>query len=140
MGVDAYLSKRDAANELIIAINSVVKIHFLSPSINRHCLKPQLTGSNLNERTPRELEVFKLLAQGFNVKQVSQMIDIIPKTAHVHRVSIMNKLSLTSQMQITKQALAKGVILIDGIGELFNLYYIRTVSGPLITLTLKHSY
>lgn len=117
LGVDAYLSKRDAAEELITAIHSIFKNQlFLSPSINTHFLKPQKTDSVLNKLTPRELEVFKLLAQGFNAKQVSQAIDIMPKTAHVHRASIMSKLNLTSQIQITKLALEKGVILIDDIG------------------------
>ena len=117
IGVDAYLSKRDAAEELITAIHSIFKNQlFLSPSINTHFLKPQKTDSILNKLTPRELEVFKLLAQGFNAKQVSQVIDIMPKTAHVHRASIMSKLNLTSQIQITKLALEKGVILIDDIG------------------------
>tara|TARA_Y100000588_G_scaffold284185_1_gene301754 strand:- start:101 stop:739 length:639 start_codon:yes stop_codon:yes gene_type:complete len=116
LGVDAYLSKRDAAEELITAIHSIFKNQlFLSPSINTHFLKPQKTDSVLNKLTPRELEVFKLLAQGFNAKQVSQVIDIMPKTAHVHRASIMSKLNLTSQIQITKLALEKGVILIDDI-------------------------
>ena len=117
LGVDAYLSKRDAAEELITAIHSIFKNQlFLSPSINTYFLKPQKTDSVLNKLTPRELEVFKLLAQGFNAKQVSQVIDIMPKTAHVHRASIMSKLNLTSQIQITKLALEKGVILIDDIG------------------------
>lgn len=117
IGVDAYLSKRDAAEELITAIHSIFKNQlFLSPSINTHFLKPQKTDSVLNKLTPRELEVFKLLAQGFNAKQVSQVIDIMPKTAHVHRASIMSKLNLTSQIQTTKLALEKGVILIDDIG------------------------
>lgn len=117
LGVDAYLSKRDAAEELITAIHSIFKNQlFLSPSINTHFLKPQKTDSVLNKLTPRELEVFKLLAQGFNAKQVSQVIDIMPKTAHVHRASIMSKLNLTSQIQITKLALEQGVILIDDIG------------------------
>lgn len=116
LGVDAYLSKRDAAEELITAIHSIFKNQlFLSPSINTHFLKPQKTDSVLNKLTPRELEVFKLLAQGFNAKQVSQVIDIMPKTAHVHRASIMSKLNLTSQIQITKLALEKGVIFIDDI-------------------------
>jgi len=117
LGVDAYLSKRDAAEELITAIHSIFKNQlFLSPSINTHFLKPQKADSILNKLTPRELEVFKLLAQGFNAKQVSQVIDIMPKTAHVHRASIMSKLNLTSQIQITKLALEQGVILIDDIG------------------------
>ncbi|QWV04216.1 response regulator transcription factor [Pseudoalteromonas shioyasakiensis] len=117
LGVDAYLSKRDAAEELITAIHSIVKNQlFLSPSINTHFLKPQKTDNVLNKLTRRELEVFKLLAQGFNAKQISQVIDIMSKTAHVHRASIMSKLNLTSQIQITKLALEKGVILIDDIG------------------------
>ena len=117
LGVDAYLSKRDAAGELITAIHAIVKNQlFLSPSINTHFLKPQKTISALNKLTPRELEIFKLLAQGFNAKQISQVIDIMPKTAHVHRASIMSKLNLTSQIQVTKLALEEGVILIDDIG------------------------
>ncbi|CAM3720040.1 response regulator transcription factor [Pseudoalteromonas maricaloris] len=117
LSVDAYLSKRDAADELITAIHAIAKNQlFLSPSINTHFLKPQKTDSVLDKLTPRELEIFKLLAQGFNAKQVSQVIDIMPKTAHVHRASIMNKLNLTSQIQVTKLALEKGVILIDEIG------------------------
>ncbi|WP_417655513.1 LuxR C-terminal-related transcriptional regulator [Pseudoalteromonas atlantica] len=57
--------------------------------------------------------MFKLLARGLDAKQVSQKITITPKTAHVHRANIMTKLNLTSQMQLTKLALAENVICIE---------------------------
>ena len=114
LGVDAYLSKRDAANELIIAINAVTKgQRFFSPSINTSYFSKNVIGSTLSKLTPRESEIFKLLAQGLNAKQVSQKIAITPKTAHVHRANIMTKLNLTSQIQLTKLALAEHVICVE---------------------------
>ena len=117
LGVDAYLSKRDAANELIYAIQSVAAgRRFYSPAISDRLVNDGKPNPCLSLLTARELEVFKLLAQGLNAKQISQVINVMPKTAHVHRANVMTKLQLTSQIQATKLALAEGLLHIDEIG------------------------
>ena len=117
LGVDAYLSKRDAANELIYAIQAIASgRRFYSPAISGRLVNDYGTDNSLSLLTARELEVFKLLAQGLNAKQIAQVINVMPKTAHVHRANVMSKLQLTSQIQATKLALAQGLILLDEIG------------------------
>lgn len=58
----------------------------------------------------REFEVFRLLAQGHNVRQIAQILHISPKTAGVHQTRIMSKLNLGNLAQLALLALRHKVI------------------------------
>ncbi len=57
-----------------------------------------------NKLTPREKEVFKLLARGQGRKVISEILNINPKTADKHKENLMQKLNLHSQEDILKFA------------------------------------
>jgi len=64
----------------------------------------------LSRLTAREFEVFRLLAQGHDVRQIAQTLQISPKTAGVHQTRIMSKLDLDNLAQLTLLALRYKVI------------------------------
>ncbi|MDW7740270.1 MAG: PAS domain S-box protein [Bacillota bacterium] len=57
-----------------------------------------------NKLTPREKEVFKLLAKGQGRQLISDKLRFSPKTADKHKENLMNKLELYSQDDIIKFA------------------------------------
>jgi len=112
-GAWGYVSKRAASDELINAINAVIKGEtFLSHDVLKklHISHTNDNKSALAELTQRELDVFPLLAKGFNAKQIAQHLDIMPKTAHVHRANILKKLAIKNQFDLLKLAVSSGII------------------------------
>jgi len=112
-GAWGYVSKRAASDELIIAISAVVKGEtYLSNDVLKklHISHTPDKQSALKELTQRELDVFPLLAKGFNAKQIAQFLDIMPKTAHVHRANILKKLTIENQFDLLKLAVSTGII------------------------------
>ena len=63
--------------------------------------------------TNRELEALPLFSKGLNAKQVAQILEIMPKTAHVHKANIYSKLNVTTSFELLKIAIDVGVIQLD---------------------------
>jgi DNA-binding NarL/FixJ family response regulator len=60
--------------------------------------------------TPREQQVFRLLAEGRGYKEIAYHLSISSKTVNVHRENLMRKMNLESQTQLVKAALRLGVV------------------------------
>lgn len=59
----------------------------------------------LADLTKREVEVFDLLVQGKEVKEIAQTLFLSHKTVHVHRANILSKLNLTNNVDVIRFAL-----------------------------------
>lgn len=119
-GAWGYVSKRAAADELLEAIQTVSKgDNYLSHDVRKylHISNDGKSNSNLKLLTQRELDVFPLLAKGLNAKQIAQQLDIMPKTAHVHRASVLKKLNVENQFDLLKIAISSGVITYGELAE-----------------------
>jgi len=115
-GVNGYISKRSASDELLNGIDTVLSGNtYLSQDvINKlHLGGTESRQANLGHLTIRELEVLPLLAKGMNAKQISQQLNIMPKTAHVHRANIYKKLAVTNSFELLKIAINANVITIE---------------------------
>jgi DNA-binding NarL/FixJ family response regulator len=58
----------------------------------------------------RELEVFRLIALGKSMSEVGEMLNISPKTAHVHRANILRKTGLADNQALTSYAFEQKLI------------------------------
>ena len=58
----------------------------------------------------RELEVFKLLADGLKIQEIGDKLCISPKTVETHKYNIMEKLGVHSRAGLTKIALKNKMI------------------------------
>ena len=111
LGALGYVSKRSASEELIDAVKSVaLGKRYISGDVNFALNTPN---SALTILTNRELEALPLLAKGFNAKQIAQKLEIMPKTAHVHKANIYSKLNVTTSFELLKIAIDAGVIQLD---------------------------
>ena len=117
-GADGYCLKDAGRNELMVAVDSVLQgKRYISPSISENVLEGYLSGrKRLKSRTSwdsitqREREVLKLLGEGFQNKEISDMLHISVKTVEKHRANIMNKLDLHNAAALTAYAIEHGLV------------------------------
>jgi DNA-binding NarL/FixJ family response regulator len=60
--------------------------------------------------TPREIEVLKLIVQGYTNRQIGEELNISFRTAESHRASLSEKLGLHSRVELVRYAREHGLI------------------------------
>jgi DNA-binding NarL/FixJ family response regulator len=117
MGADGYLSKDSEPSELVLAVNSVRKGNpYLSPRIARNFLPGQRNGragaaaTSIDSLTPRERQVFQMLAIGKSNKEVAQELHISLGTAKKHRENLRKKLQCGTSSDLVRLAIREGLL------------------------------
>lgn len=118
-GADGYLSKDSEPEELALAIESVRRgDSYLSPKVANGIMARALRGETpaaaestvLGELTPREREVFQLLALGKANKEVAAMLDLSLGTVKKHRENLQRKLDCHSAAELARMAIREGLL------------------------------
>ena len=114
IGASAYLTKETSSEELIIAINTVLKGQkYITASITR-ILTEEITGKSANPThetlSNREFQVFKLIASGKNISGIALELSLSVKTISVYRANILEKLALKNNAEITNYAFKNNLI------------------------------
>jgi two-component system response regulator NreC len=60
--------------------------------------------------SPREKEIFRLLAEGYSNKEIAEKLVISPSTVHSHRGNLMDKLGLGNRRELIQYARKRGLI------------------------------
>ena len=119
IGAHGYLLKRSVSGQLKEAIRTVHRgERYLHPAAAGELADMVAAGTAFDEDeyealTPREKQVFKLLAEGRTSREIAQELTISLKTAMTHRTNLMGKLNLHSRTELIKYAIRKGVIQVD---------------------------
>jgi DNA-binding NarL/FixJ family response regulator len=120
-GADGYLSKDSEPEELALAIESVQRgDSYLSPKVANGVMAravrgepPAVGDSNaLSVLTPREREVFQLLAVGKANKEVAAMLGLSLGTVKKHRENLQRKLDCHSAAELARLAIREGLLTI----------------------------
>ena len=118
-GADGYLSKDSEGDELAVAMRAVMRgCPYISPKVTRGLMGgtrgagDNRVSSRLNSLTPREREVFQLLALGYLNKQVARKLEMSLGTAKKHRENLQRKLDCHSPAELARLAIREG--LLDG--------------------------
>lgn len=116
-GAAGYLNKADGADILVAAIQKVLQGHKYIPSSVAEQLadnlKIKITHSpdSLHEYlSNRELYVFKLIAEGKSVSDISNLLSLSLSTVSTHRSRILKKLRMKTNADLTKYALQHNLI------------------------------
>jgi len=118
-GADGYLSKDSEPEELALAIESVRRgDSYLSPKVANGIMARALRGeapaandsSALGTLTPREREVFQLLALGKANKEVAAVLDLSLGTVKKHRENLQRKLDCHSAAELARMAIREGLL------------------------------
>ena len=111
-GARGYLSKASAPDLLVAAVRCVAAGgRYLSPDVEQamaqHSSGTQQLAAALSTR---ELEVLRLLSQGYGVEEIGERLGVSPKTAANHQSSIKQKLGANSALQLILIAQQSGLI------------------------------
>ena len=119
LGAKGYLVKKNAAKDLIAAIEAVQRGEvYLSPTILPEIVENYLKvadyfiiGENiLNKLTLREKQIFYLLAQGNKNNVIAKKLHISTRTVETHRYNIMKKMGIKNVAELIKLAFKSGVV------------------------------
>ena len=120
IGARGYLLKRSVAAQLKEAIKTVYGgQRYLHPVAAEELVDLVTAGKSLEEDdydrlTPREKQVFKLLAEGKTSRDISKYLTISLKTAMTHRANLMAKLNMHSRSELIRYAIRKAIIPVEG--------------------------
>lgn len=117
-GAEGYLSKDSDPAELALAILAVERGDpYVSPRVASGLVRGLRTSegtvskrSRLADLTPREREVFQLLALGKSNKEVASALDISLGTAKKHRENLQRKLACGSAAELARLAIREGLL------------------------------
>lgn len=122
LGINGYVLKDDAGNDLLRAIEAVHKGEtYLSPGITAHFLSGFVGSGKPGEEnqdakkafsvlSDREREILKLVAEGNSNESIGKILGISPATVKVHRANIMKKLNLHKVADLVMYAIRAGLI------------------------------
>jgi DNA-binding NarL/FixJ family response regulator len=90
---------------------------YLSPSLVDRVVHRYVrsTSPQASDRTlaPREQEVLRLIAAGQSTKEIAATLTVSSKTIETHRRRIMEKLNRHSVAELTKYAVAQGLVSLE---------------------------
>jgi DNA-binding NarL/FixJ family response regulator len=111
-GVDGYLLKENAYDDLIDAIRTIQKGKHYITKLIATAVKEILNNQDWSPRTGaltmREKVVLKLIAEGKSSRQIADLLFISVPTVNRHRFNIKQKLALNSNADLIKYAIEKG--------------------------------
>ncbi len=116
-GASGYVLKSAANRDLIEACRAAMRGEpFLYPkaivALVRDYLEQARRGEAAPEDplTPRELQVVKLIAEGYTSDEIAAELVISRKTVDHHRANILGKLEMRSVAELTRYAIRRGLI------------------------------
>ena len=122
-GARGYLLKGAQADDLLAAVAEVTSGgYYVSPQLagslakSRQLDAPDATPDAFETLTPRELQVFHLMAEGLLNWEIGPRLSIGTRTVETHRASIMRKLGLKTQTDVVIFALRRGILALDDVG------------------------
>lgn len=114
-GVDGYLLKSSSMQELIKAIVRVYDGEsYFSPELNKQMGDYEFAKKNgkyiENGFTPREIEIIKLIADGYSSIEIAETLFISKATADTHRKNILAKLGINKISGIVRYAIENKLV------------------------------
>ncbi|MBI3943428.1 MAG: response regulator transcription factor [Chloroflexi bacterium] len=116
LGAKGYIVKRAVESELINAIRAVSRGDLYVHSAMTQGLVKSLSPSSPRQEegitalTRREVEVLRLIAQGFTNRQIAEKLSISVRTVESHRANLMSKLDLGSRVELVRYAREHGFL------------------------------
>lgn len=112
-GASGYLTKRNAPEQLLDAIRKVYcGKKLLSPVMSEKVAEELDT---VIEKAPhefltnREFQIMCLLASGKRIKDIANELSLSQKTVTTHRQRILNKMKISSNADLTRYCLERGI-------------------------------
>lgn len=117
-GVKGYLSKENAADDLLQALRKIVSGQvYLDAQASDYLLKkvskPQEEMAAQSLLTDRETDVLRLVAEGKAAKEIAALLSLSPRTVENYKNNMLRKLGLHRTSDLIKYAIKNKVIDIE---------------------------
>ena len=116
-GASGYVLKSAANRDLVDACRAAMRGEpFLYPRAVTTLVRDYLEQARRGEETPqdpltpRELQVVKLIAEGFTSDEIAQELVISRKTVDRHRANLLQKLGMRNVPEVTRYAIRRGLL------------------------------
>lgn len=117
-GASGYVLKKAAEAELLTAIRAVARGEaYVDPALTRMMIEGYLESAEVVETTEqidgltaREIEVLRLIAEGYTNKEVAEKLVVSVKTVETHKAHIAGKLGVKSRVEWLRYAREKGLL------------------------------
>jgi DNA-binding NarL/FixJ family response regulator len=108
-GAQGYLTKLEAGDQVIVALRTIlaggtyISKRLRSYDLNPNNIRPTRTDP-VDDLSDRELQVFRLIGEGYGTRRIAEVLGLSIKTVESHRRNIKQKLGLTSANELVRQA------------------------------------
>ncbi len=117
-GARGYVTKTISSDDLAAAIRRVRDGDAVfSPRLAGFVLDafagevaPEVAYPELDQLSPREREVMRLIARGYTYKELARRLDLSVKTVETHVSAVLRKLQLSSRHELTRWATDRRLI------------------------------
>jgi DNA-binding NarL/FixJ family response regulator len=109
-GALGYLNKQESNDKVLVAIRTVLGgQRYVSPEIMQRLVGQALgtadmTKTPIERLTDRELEIFRMIAEGLASGTIAERLFISPHTIDTHRENIKRKLNVKTAGELTRVA------------------------------------
>lgn len=113
LGVLGYISKRSASQVMIDAVRQIASgALYVGQEMMPYLLKSRNAEDSdaLSILSPREFEVFLLLADSQSVNEIATLLNLSPKTVGHHCTHLKNKLGINDISGLTRLAIRQGLM------------------------------
>lgn len=114
MGAHGYVTKDLAEEELVKAIETVLQgKKFISPTVAEklaNSLVNEVADISHKNLSDREMDVFKLLAEGQSIASIAQLLSLNASTVSTYRSRILEKMNMKSNADIVRYALENKLV------------------------------
>ncbi len=116
-GASGYVLKTAADRDLVEACRSTMRGEpFVYPGAIKALIRDHLervsddASASDELLTPRELEIVKLVAEGYSTKEIAETLVISDKTVERHRANVLDKLGMRDRVALTRYAIRRGLV------------------------------
>lgn len=113
-GASGYIGKDAPVEEFLLAVSEALAGRcYLTPAVAQRLAREVAAPSDrpVHEKlSDREYQVMKMLASGKSVKEVAANLSLSVKTVSTYRTRILEKLGLTSNVDIARFAMRAGLV------------------------------
>jgi DNA-binding NarL/FixJ family response regulator len=71
---------------------------------------PTVADPQLEQLSPREREVMRLIARGYTYKEIARQLSLSVKTVETHVSAVLRKLQLSSRHELTRWATERRIV------------------------------
>lgn len=111
-GVLGVLTKESDKDEIMFCISTVLKGRkYITPEVLSLLFEPtQNLNGELEKLSKREIEILKLISEGYSNRQIGQILHLSSRTVDSHRSNILRKLKARNNQDLVKIALKHNLI------------------------------